>query len=98
MCKHYNQDEQGYETICEALESMVEIARHINEMKRKHEAAIHVQEIQSQLHGMEVINNLFCSLGLVKAAKFWNSGIKCCSKKLAISYRNYFLSNIPLVT
>lgn len=53
MCKHYNQDEQGYETICDALESMVEIARHINEMKRKHEAAIHVQEIQSQLHGME---------------------------------------------
>lgn len=61
MCKHYDSESPGYDTIREALESMVDIAKHINEMKRKHETAIHVQEIQSQLHGMQVCQNCISS-------------------------------------
>jgi len=36
---------------------MTNIATHINEMKRKHEHAVRVQEIQSLLYGWEVISN-----------------------------------------
>ncbi len=39
----------GRETIAEALESMTRVAQHINEMKRKHEHAVRVQEVQSTL-------------------------------------------------
>ena len=40
-------------TIERALESMTCMAQHINEMKRKHEHAVRIQEIQSTLYGWE---------------------------------------------
>ncbi|GAB6020091.1 hypothetical protein CHUAL_002825 [Chamberlinius hualienensis] len=51
MCKHYNKEKGGYENVVEALATMTGIAHHINEMKRKHEHAVRVQEIQSLLYG-----------------------------------------------
>ncbi|XP_033625452.1 uncharacterized protein LOC117288707 isoform X1 [Asterias rubens] len=53
MYKHFNKDDDGYDTIGDTLDCMTDIARYINEMKRKHEASVHVQEIQSQLIGWE---------------------------------------------
>ena len=41
----------GRAAIAGALEAMTGIAQHINEMKRKHEHAVRVQEIQSLLYG-----------------------------------------------
>ena len=55
MYKHFNKDDDGYDTIGDTLDCMTDIARYINEMKRKHEASVHVQEIQSQLIGWEVM-------------------------------------------
>lgn len=46
---NFDKDHSGYQIIEDALESMTEVAQHINEMKRKHEHAVRVQEIQSQL-------------------------------------------------
>jgi len=37
----------------DALAAMTGIAQHINDMKRKHEHAVRVQEIQSLLHGWQ---------------------------------------------
>ncbi|XP_011299999.1 uncharacterized protein GEFmeso [Fopius arisanus] len=42
---------RGKSTIEEALKAMTGIAEHINAMKRKHEHAVRVQEIQSLLYG-----------------------------------------------
>ncbi|XP_063995823.1 uncharacterized protein LOC135173120 isoform X2 [Diachasmimorpha longicaudata] len=42
---------EGKSTIDEALKAMTGIAEHINAMKRKHEHAVRVQEIQSLLYG-----------------------------------------------
>ena len=41
----------GHVTVSTALASMTNMAQHINEMKRKHDAVVHIQEISSQLHG-----------------------------------------------
>jgi len=41
----------GHAAIERALEGMVGVARSINEMRRQHESAVHVQEIQSHLYG-----------------------------------------------
>ncbi|KAK3723317.1 hypothetical protein QZH41_014393, partial [Actinostola sp. cb2023] len=46
-------DAEGFEIICDALFAMTDVARYINEMKRQHEATLHVQEIQSQLSEFE---------------------------------------------
>ena len=54
MHKHFNRNADGYDVIQDALDAMTYVAHHINEMKRKHEAAVHVQEIQSQMVGLEV--------------------------------------------
>ena len=53
MMKHYK-EETGRDVIARTLKSMTNVAWHINDMKRKHEASVHVQEIQSQLHGWQV--------------------------------------------
>ncbi len=42
-------DQVGRETVAEALASMTNVAQHINEMKRQHEHAVRIQEIQSLL-------------------------------------------------
>lgn len=52
--KQSSSDAEGYSDIVHALSTMTAIAHHINEMKRKHEHAVRVQEIQSLLLGWEV--------------------------------------------
>ncbi|KAM4723726.1 pleckstrin homology domain-containing family G member 3-like [Anableps anableps] len=49
IAKHYDPDEEGYEVIKEAIDTMTGVAWYINDMKRKHEHAVRVQEIQSLL-------------------------------------------------
>ncbi|XP_028393074.1 uncharacterized protein LOC114517514 [Dendronephthya gigantea] len=55
IAKHYKQseDEGGYKIIQKALSAMTNVAKHINDMKRKHEDALHLQEIQSVLMDYE---------------------------------------------
>jgi len=45
--------ERGHEVIERALQGMVGVARSINEMRRQHENAVRVQEIQSHLYGWD---------------------------------------------
>ncbi|XP_029316038.1 pleckstrin homology domain-containing family G member 3-like isoform X3 [Cottoperca gobio] len=49
IVKHFDSDEEGYEVVQEAIDTMTGVAWYINDMKRKHEHAIRVQEIQSLL-------------------------------------------------
>ena len=42
-----------HEVIERALQGMVGVARSINEMRRQHENAVRVQEIQSHLYGWD---------------------------------------------
>lgn len=53
--KQYPSSNEGYKDIVDALSAMTGIAQHINDMKRKHEHAVRVQEIQSLLYGWEVL-------------------------------------------
>ncbi|XP_071450370.1 uncharacterized protein GEFmeso [Hetaerina americana] len=53
IVKHFGKESEGYRDIEDALSAMTGIAHHINEMKRRHEHAIRVQEIQSLLYGWE---------------------------------------------
>ncbi|XP_013401857.1 uncharacterized protein LOC106167598 isoform X3 [Lingula anatina] len=53
ILKHFDASQPGYEVIQDALSGMTNMAKHINEMKRKHEHAVRVQEIQSILYGWE---------------------------------------------
>lgn len=54
IVKQSTAEADGYSDIVNALSTMTAIAHHINEMKRKHEHAVRVQEIQSLLLGWEV--------------------------------------------
>ncbi|CAK6976777.1 pleckstrin homology domain-containing family G member 3 isoform X2 [Scomber scombrus] len=49
IAKHFDQYEEGYDVIQEAIDTMTGVAWYINDMKRKHEHAVRVQEIQSLL-------------------------------------------------
>ncbi|XP_077395337.1 pleckstrin homology domain-containing family G member 3-like isoform X2 [Festucalex cinctus] len=49
IAKHFSPDEEGYEVLQEAIDTMTGVAWYINDMKRKHEHAVRVQEIQSLL-------------------------------------------------
>ncbi|CAH3176252.1 unnamed protein product [Porites evermanni] len=53
--KHFDKENypEGYDIISDALSAMTGVAHHINEMKRQHEQAVHVQEIQSQMSDFE---------------------------------------------
>lgn len=53
IVKYYDPKQSGYEVIFNALATMTGMAHHINDMKRKHEHAVRVQEIQSLLYGWE---------------------------------------------
>lgn len=53
MVKHTSPDAVGYSDITVALSTMTGIAHHINTMKRRHEHAIRVQEVQSLLTGWQ---------------------------------------------
>lgn len=54
MLKGYDGDGEGKEAIRQGLETMENIGLHINEMKKKHEHAVRVQEIQSLLFNWRV--------------------------------------------
>uniref|UniRef100_H3DJA9 Pleckstrin homology and RhoGEF domain containing G3 n=1 Tax=Tetraodon nigroviridis TaxID=99883 RepID=H3DJA9_TETNG len=49
IAKHLDLHEEGYEVVQEAIDTMTGVAWYINDMKRKHEHAVRVQEIQSLL-------------------------------------------------
>uniref|UniRef100_A0A8C9VC20 Pleckstrin homology and RhoGEF domain containing G1 n=1 Tax=Scleropages formosus TaxID=113540 RepID=A0A8C9VC20_SCLFO len=49
IANHLNKQTDGYEVVLEAIDTMQRVACHINDMKRKHEHAVRLQEIQSLL-------------------------------------------------
>eukprot|EP00061_Rhincodon_typus_P010760 g35292.t1 len=49
IAKHFDANQEGYEVIEEAIDTMTGVAWYINDMKRKHEHAIRLQEVQSLL-------------------------------------------------
>ncbi|KAK3893268.1 hypothetical protein Pcinc_002901 [Petrolisthes cinctipes] len=53
IVKHFKEDWPGYSEIWNALAAMTGMAQHINDMKRRHEHAVRVQEIQSLLYGWQ---------------------------------------------
>ncbi|XP_021348793.1 uncharacterized protein LOC110447429 isoform X2 [Mizuhopecten yessoensis] len=53
ILKNYDKKDPGHKVLTTALDHMTGMAQHINEMKRKHEHAVRVQEIQSQLEEYE---------------------------------------------
>uniref|UniRef100_A0A1B6BYK0 DH domain-containing protein n=1 Tax=Clastoptera arizonana TaxID=38151 RepID=A0A1B6BYK0_9HEMI len=53
IVKQSSETKNGYSVIVNALSTMTAIAQHINNMKRKHEHAVRVQEIQSLLLSWE---------------------------------------------
>lgn len=54
IVKHCDRSTCGYSDIIVALSAMTGIAHHINDMKRKHEHKVRVQEVQSLLDGWPV--------------------------------------------
>ena len=58
MKSHTDNQTEGYDAVCTALNTMTALAAHINDMKRRHEHAVRVQEIQSLLYGWEVSQQL----------------------------------------
>ncbi|ODM93541.1 Pleckstrin y domain-containing family G member 3 [Orchesella cincta] len=53
IVKTYDHEADGCDLIVDALSAMTNIAHHINDMKRRHEHAVRVQEIQSLLYGWQ---------------------------------------------
>lgn len=53
ILKHVDKESPGYPDVKNALSVMTGIAYHINDMKRRHEHAVRVQEIQSLLYGWQ---------------------------------------------
>ncbi|CAJ1077826.1 pleckstrin homology domain-containing family G member 3-like [Xyrichtys novacula] len=49
IAKHFDPLEEGYEVVEEAIYTMTGVAWYINDMKRKHEHAVRLQEVQSLL-------------------------------------------------
>ncbi|XP_024293240.1 pleckstrin homology domain-containing family G member 3 isoform X3 [Oncorhynchus tshawytscha] len=49
IAKHFDPEKEGYEVVQEAIDTMTGVAWYINDMKRKHEHAVRLQEIQSLL-------------------------------------------------
>ncbi|XP_067273501.1 pleckstrin homology domain-containing family G member 3 [Pseudorasbora parva] len=49
IAKHFDPKEEGYEVVEEAIYTMTGVAWYINDMKRKHEHAVRLQEVQSLL-------------------------------------------------
>ncbi|XP_056332391.1 pleckstrin homology domain-containing family G member 3 [Danio aesculapii] len=49
IAKHFDRSQAGFDVVTEAIESMTGVAWYINDMKRKHEHAVRLQEVQSLL-------------------------------------------------
>lgn len=43
IAKHFGHEEEGYEVVEEAIDTMTGVAWYINDMKRKHEHAVRLQ-------------------------------------------------------
>lgn len=43
IAKHFDPEEEGYEVVEEAIDTMTGVAWYINDMKRKHEHAVRLQ-------------------------------------------------------
>ena len=80
ILNNYEESWAGYSTVQSALESMTFMAQHINDMKRKHEHLLRIQEVQSLLYGwdgadlttfgelvLEVMVNSGCNCGVVSS-------------------------------
>ncbi|XP_040206785.1 pleckstrin homology domain-containing family G member 1 isoform X2 [Rana temporaria] len=53
ISNHLDKDTDGYDVVLDAIDTMQRVAWHINDMKRKHEHDIRLQEIQSLLTNWE---------------------------------------------
>ena len=51
LLNNFDVRQAGYDVVCRALQCMTNVAHHTNEMKRRHERAVHIQEVQSLLVG-----------------------------------------------
>ncbi|XP_058511133.1 pleckstrin homology domain-containing family G member 3 isoform X9 [Ochotona princeps] len=49
IAKHFDDEEDGFEVVEDAIDTMTCVAWYINDMKRRHEHAVRLQEIQSLL-------------------------------------------------
>ncbi|XP_051501940.1 pleckstrin homology domain-containing family G member 3-like [Myxocyprinus asiaticus] len=49
IAKHFGPEQEGHDVVIEAIDTMTGVAWYINDMKRKHEHAVRLQEIQSLL-------------------------------------------------
>lgn len=49
IAKHFDEEEDGFEVVEDAIDTMTCVAWYINDMKRRHEHAVRQQEIQSLL-------------------------------------------------
>ncbi|XP_041106364.1 pleckstrin homology domain-containing family G member 1-like isoform X2 [Polyodon spathula] len=49
IANHLDKDTEAYDVVPDAIDTMQRVAWHINDMKRKHEHAVRLQEIQSLL-------------------------------------------------
>uniref|UniRef100_W5NH60 Pleckstrin homology and RhoGEF domain containing G1 n=1 Tax=Lepisosteus oculatus TaxID=7918 RepID=W5NH60_LEPOC len=49
IANHLDKDTEAYDVVLDAIDTMQRVAWHINDMKRKHEHAVRLQEIQSLL-------------------------------------------------
>lgn len=65
IAKHFNPDDEGYDVVQEAIDTMTGVAWYINDMKRKHEHAVRVQVRRNQLldkvngHDQPSLDNLY---------------------------------------
>ena len=69
MKSHTDNQSEGYQAVCDALATMTALAAHINDMKRRHEHAVRVQEIQSLLYGWEV-SDMFTNIFSIRDAHY----------------------------
>ncbi|WAR18808.1 PKHG1-like protein [Mya arenaria] len=75
ILKHYKKSDIGYTQLVAAHDHMTAMSHEINEMKRRHEHAVRVQEIQSQLEDYE--GEDFTQLGeLLLEGSFRMFGVK----------------------
>ncbi|XP_077906193.1 pleckstrin homology domain-containing family G member 3 isoform X9 [Ictidomys tridecemlineatus] len=49
IAKHFDEEEDGFEVVEDAIDTMTCVAWYINDMKRRHEHAVRLQEVQSLL-------------------------------------------------
>ena len=61
----------GYDTVQEALLKMTAVAEHINAMKKKYDAAVHIQAVQSLIRGTEGLDLSSCGELVLEVSQEW---------------------------